>query len=574
MICCAGTGSLNVTTTKANTYVGGIVGKSMFATLVRDCYSTGQISGTAIGSRCYAGGCVGYTTTDCIVGSCYSTGEVSATGGTINYAGGVVAYNYQNSNVESCYSAASPTLWESVQGAAVDSNTKSLTAEQFKDAANFTGWDFDNIWIMGSDAPQLRSLQLFAVAYVDVSGEEKERKYGEYTELKDQTELADGWYAVRKNVQIESRITVKGHVNLILCDGAELTVPNGINVPGGGYLTIYGQTGGTGKLTVTSPQKGYAAIGGGYSGSAGDIVINGGNITAQGGAFSPAIGSGGGYGVDGKVTINGGVIHATGGSGGSGGGAAIGTSHRSGKLVSGRTFTVNINGGEIDARGGNFASGIGGGSDRCCEVAINISGGTIDATGGIQGAGIGGGRAGTGGTINISGGSITAAGGSFNGGSGAGIGGGNTGAGGVINITGGTITATPGSESDTQAIGHGSGSEASGTLTLGNAENHIKAGTVSGGKVTYVDADKRVSTAQSHNTVHTEVCTNHNYNYEGICQCGSETTAYIITFVNEDGTVLQSGRVRKGLTPVYKGSIPEKQGNEYFAFLFDGWSPK
>ena len=175
MICCAGTGSLNVTTTKANTYVGGIVGKSMFATLVRDCYSTGQISGTAIGSRCYAGGCVGYTTTDCIVGSCYSTGEVSATGGTINYAGGVVAYNYQNSNVESCYSAASPTVWESVQGAAVDSNTKSLTAEQFKDAANFTGWDFDNIWIMGSDAPQLRSLQLFAVAYVDVSGEEKER---------------------------------------------------------------------------------------------------------------------------------------------------------------------------------------------------------------------------------------------------------------------------------------------------------------------------------------------------------------------------------------------------------------
>ena len=350
-----------------------------------------------------------------------------------------------------------------------------------------------------------------------------------------------GWYAVTSDMTISSRIDCTGSVNLILCDGAELSVPKGINVAEGNSLTIWQQVQRTGKLTVTSPESHYAAlgggdgdgtgditvnggvlnlkatfdaagIGGGYGGSAGNIVINAGDVTAQGGGLSAAIGSGGGYGSGGNVTINGGKITAIGGSGGAGGAAGIGTSHRSGKTAPGKTLTVNINGGDITATGGSFGAGIGGGS---------------------------------------------------------------TGAGGTITITGGTITATPGSDADAQAIGHGTGTEDSGTLTLGNDAVHIKVGTVSGESVSYVDAEKRVSTAQSHTAVRTEVCTEHTYNEAGVCWCGEQTTAYTITFVDEDGTtVLQQSNYKPGLTPAYKGETPTKKGDAQYSYIFSGWSPE
>ena len=501
--------------------VGGITGLNKDAA-VTNCYNTGVVTGSG-----NAGGITGDNFG--AVTNCYNTGSVTC---TISNAGGIAGRN--NGTVTNCYNAGT-VYGEGYADSIVGFNKgtitgcDTLTAEQLKDAGNFHNWDFFTVWYMGEDAPRLRAMRapLPPVAYVDASGEEKEKSDGEYTEFKNQTELSDGWYAVTENTTIDSRITVNGHVDLILCDGAELTVPNGINVPGGGYLTIYGQSKGTGKLTVTSPPKGYAAIGGtyqsagditinggtldvkatydaaaiggGYSGSAGKIVINGGDITAQGGGFSPAIGSGGGYGVGGEVTVNGGKIKAIGGSGGSGSGAGIGTGHRSGKLVSGHTLTVNICGGEIDAQGGNFAAGIGGGSESKCDIVINISGGTVNAKGGSSGAGIGGGNKGTGGTITI---------------------------------TGGTITATPGSESDTQAIGHGSGAEDSGTLNLAS--------------------------------VRTEVCTNHNYNEEGLCSwCGEQTTAYPVTFVDEDGkTVLQQSNYMVGLTPSYKGKTRPKRATK------------
>ena len=269
---------------------------------------------------------------------------------------------------------------------------------------------------------------------------------------------------------------------------------------------------------------------------AGNITINGGDITARGGGLSAAIGSGGGYGAGGTVTINGGKVTAIGGSGGAGGASGIGTSHRSGKLYPNRTITVNINGG-------------------------------------IQGAGIGGGVQGTGGTINISGGTITAKGGSNNDGSGAGIGGGSTGAGGNVTILGGTVTATPGSGSDTQAIGHGSGAEDSGTLTLGNNNVRIKVGTVSGNNVTYVGASQRISTAQGTAAVRAAVCDSHQYE-QGACKwCGIDAPTCIVTWKNDDGTVLKTDTVKISVVPTYTGATPTKAKTAQYTYTFDGWTP-
>ena len=363
----------------------------------------------------------------------------------------------------------------------------------------------------------------------------------EFTRLTDQTSLSDGkWYAVSGNVTISERINVDGDVNLILCAESQLTAPKGINVAQGSSLTIWRQESGDGKLTVTSPENCYAAIGGGNKQSAGNITINGGVLNVK--ATYDAAGIGGGYGSGGEVTINGGKIKAIGGTGGVGGAAGIGASHHSGKTAPGKLLTININGGEIDAQGGNFASGIGGDSNRYCEIGINISGGTINAKGGMLGAGIGGGRAGTGGAITI---------------------------------TGGDITATPGSD-DTQAIGRGANATESGTLNFGDSEHYLKVGTVSDDEVSYADADKRVSTAQSHNTVRVVPCTEHTYGEDGVCTlCEYQTTAYIITFVDEDGkTVLQQSKYMVDLTPKYKGKTPFKRPDAQNTYEFTGWTPE
>ena len=249
-----------------------------------------------------------------------------------------------------------------------------------------------------------------------------------------------GWNAVVGEVNFEGRLVVKGDANLILCDGSELIVPDGITVSKGSSLTIWQQSGKNGKLTASASESHYAGIGGYDDQDTGSITINGGGINAKA---------------------------------------------------------------------------------------------VYDA------AAIGGGSAGK------------------------------------ITITGGDITATPGSD-DTQAIGRGANATESGTLNLGDSEHYLKVGTVSDDEVSYADADKRVSTAQSHNTVRVVPCTEHTYGEDGVCTlCGYQTTAYLITFVDEDGkTVLQQSKYMVDLTPKYKGVTPTKKPDAQNTYEFAGWSPE
>lgn len=52
------------------------------------------------------------------------------------------------------------------------------------------------------------------------------------------------------------------------------------------------------------------------------------------------------------------------------------------------------------------------------------------------------------------------------------------------------------------------------------------------------------------------------------------TNKYTITFVNYDGSTLQSSKFEYGLTPVYSGSTPVKPGDEYYIYKFTGWLPE
>ena len=102
---------------------------------------------------------------------------------------------------------------------------------------------------------------------------------------------------------LSETVAVTGNVNLILPDNTTLTAPYGINIPANASLTVWGQSGRSGKLTVLARTDSQSGIGG-----AGVITINGGIVEATSET------GGGGIACCG-VTINGGQVTAQGNPG-------------------------------------------------------------------------------------------------------------------------------------------------------------------------------------------------------------------------------------------------------------------
>ena len=201
-----------------------------------------------------------------------------------------------------------------------------------------------------------------------------------------------GTYTVSSDITIPNRVVVSGTVTLVLNAGKTLTVPKGINVPGGSSLTITGTGTLLAELTDTGGwyDKLNAAIGG--DGKVGDesrktsgiITINSGTIIASvpDGSSGAAIGSADYGGDSGAVTINGGNVTANAYNG-----AAIG------RGSSAKTINIIINGGTVTAEGKNYGCGIGNASEFSGnDASVSINGGTVRATGGSRSGvyGIGG----------------------------------------------------------------------------------------------------------------------------------------------------------------------------------------
>ncbi|WP_029072486.1 Ig-like domain-containing protein [Kandleria vitulina] len=180
-------------------------------------------------------------------------------------------------------------------------------------------------------------------------------------------------YIANGTVAIDSRVKVTGTVNLILLDGASLTINGGIAVKQDNTLNI-------------------------YAGNTTSSISGSGKLTAAAGSWNAGIGSGSSdRGKTGTVNIHGGSITATGGDNGAGIGGGYGG-------------VVNIYDGSVTANGGDGGAGIGGGYNRPGGT-VTIYGGTVTATGGERGAGIGGGMHESGGTVSIYGGTVKAFGG-------------------------------------------------------------------------------------------------------------------------------------------------------------------
>ena len=265
-------------------------------------------------------------------------------------------------------------------------------------------------YVIRVDGAELRARLAQAVSYYDPISKTMKSRANCLVVDAATTLWENDWYAVTGSVTIGSRVNVRGNVNLILCNGAELNVPKGISVPQNANFTVWGQIEDyivsddyllAGKLNtfsedsngnLTYPDRYFAGIGGDFDGEigydCGNITINGGRITAFGGNYGPGIGSTAVIASDQEaITINNGLIVAYGGpcddndsSGYSGAGIGGGLHSTSPRII--------INGGGTYAQGSGGAAGIGGGYNGYYRP-ITITGGEVFAYGSPFAAGIG-----------------------------------------------------------------------------------------------------------------------------------------------------------------------------------------
>ena len=321
------------------------------------------------------------------------------------------------------------------------------------------------------------------------------------------------------------------HAGDIIIEGGVITATGGYRgagIGGGGNGESSGNCGNiviTGGTITATGNDGAAGIGGGYDRSCGNISIMGGNIVATNNGEAAGVGSGP-YGTCGIISITNATLIAMGGNSSAGIGCG----------PQGICSSISIMGGKISAQGGNSAAGIGSGyranySNSFCGD-ITIIGGEIDASGGKNGAGIGGGLDAPCGNIALTGGEITAKGGD----AAAGIGGGSKGNCNDITIGADIIcvTATKGGATSPTPIGKGAGSTC-GTISIAGNLEQIQS------------ADGATLTLQP----------------------GFVT----ITWLDDAGSEIDTTSVSAGVVPTHSAPLPTQTAEAPYRYVFTGWSP-
>ena len=320
-----------------------------------------------------------------------------------------------------------------------DDSTASPTEQSGDPSAQ--GGDNQN----GQDPITFTSVNLSSIAsaYTARHGEALTGTLGENVQIS----IADGATVKLNDMSINADGARTGNYAGITCEGNATIVLSGTNtvkaigsnapgiyVPEGKTLTIRGE----GSLTASGrDDENGAGIGGGNGLSCGNIVIEGGTITATAYYWSAGIG-GGRDAACGNITISGGTVTA-----------------------------------QCEQCAAGIGSGYAASANASCGN-ITISGGTVNATGGTGSAGIGTGDSSENnscGNITISGGTVNATGGSNSAGIGTGYGNNNNNSCGDIEITTGvtSVTATKG-EGAQHSIGQGGASCGIGTVTIGDEE--------------------------------------------------------------------------------------------------------
>ncbi len=121
---------------------------------IANSYSSGSVTGSTNATD--IGGLVGYNTGT--IATSYATGSVTgATNATS--LGGLTGYN-SGTGVSASYWDITTTRQTLASGTGTASGTTGLTDVQSKLAASYGGWDFTNVWVLGSNGyPKLMALR-------------------------------------------------------------------------------------------------------------------------------------------------------------------------------------------------------------------------------------------------------------------------------------------------------------------------------------------------------------------------------------------------------------------------------
>lgn len=193
---CGVTGSIKVKGRNDTTaYVGGLIGKSLDSKILYSWNATDIYSVKGSNGKCYTGGIVGYNYHNyysdyrclCSIQSCYNSGKLSgnATRGGITGCGYYCYHAYccsfEDGKIHGdedgdSYAVRSYILSNSAFGYCFgngDDTIKALTADQFKDQANFTNLDFSEsgAWEMAPDGsrPQLKNPREITVTEMEIT---------------------------------------------------------------------------------------------------------------------------------------------------------------------------------------------------------------------------------------------------------------------------------------------------------------------------------------------------------------------------------------------------------------------
>ncbi len=290
---------------------GGIAGNHYG--FVENCYNTGTVTGVnqvggIVGNASYLSS-TNFSTTSCN----FNYGTISGSGSNVgNVIGSCSVYPTVESNF---YLSAMPN--KGIGNRDEDTTkTQVLTAEEFKDATNFVGFDFLGVWKMGDDYP------LHAEAYDLWLGDDlitESRLSGEGWSFAPETNTLtlDGYTlsvdgrAVPDLYKHYAAFTYLGDETLNLVLVGENSITNTIDALN--VFAFYSNSpvtiSGTGSLylTTTGSVTNSKALG-----TKGVLTINGGTVVAQGGPATVFDGTATSTGVlvEGGLVLNGGSLTA------------------------------------------------------------------------------------------------------------------------------------------------------------------------------------------------------------------------------------------------------------------------
>ena len=248
---------------------GGFAGSAGNCSIT-DCYATGSATSVGMTEGGYtmslAGGFIGGgIDTSCSLTRCYASGKVSFVSGSTSFGGGLTVLMVDPSYIsmlakygglDALMVASTSCYWnKGSTGQNYSSTGTGLTAAQAKNKSSFSGWDFNNVWNMGSNGPELRNVGA-ALASNSMAMEVSNGKTAS-TLSKNSSKMVSSNLVSSAKPRLyayDRYVVVKGSAyafELSADDGATISVsglPSGFSFANG---EIYGRASAVGETSVT-----------------------------------------------------------------------------------------------------------------------------------------------------------------------------------------------------------------------------------------------------------------------------------------------------------------------------------